>query len=293
MSNINLIIEERAADIGGFMVGRLLPFRRKRAVGPFVFIDHMGPAQLTEQKKLEVLPHPHIGLSTLTYLFEGAIMHRDSIGTEVEIQPGAVNWMTAGKGVVHSERIPDGFTNTNDTLHGLQIWVALPKNLEEMEPQFTQVKADQLPTWKVENVQFKLIAGEAFDKKSPVPVHSPLYFIELKSKERQLLNIGKELFGESALYILEGEIKSEENSFGSKQILIAKDTQLCEFEMMENTTVYIFGGIPFPEERYIDWNFVSSSKERLQQAKEDWINQRFPTIKGETKLVPYPGKQFI
>lgn len=291
MSNIDLIIEERAADIGGFMVGRLLPFRRKRAVGPFVFIDHMGPAQLTEQKKLEVLPHPHIGLSTLTYLFEGAIIHRDSIGTEVEIQPGAVNWMTAGKGVVHSERIPDRYTNPKNTLHGLQIWVALPKHLEEMEPQFTQIKAHELPTWKLENVHFKLIAGEVFEKKSPVPVHSSLYFIELKSSATQEVTIGYQLYGESALYILEGEIKSEGNTFGPKQILIAKDAELCTFEMMENTTVYIFGGIPFPEERYMDWNFVSSSKERLSQAKEDWINQRFPTIEGETELVPYPSKK--
>ena len=165
MSNIQLIIEERAADIGNFLVGRLLPFKEKRAVGPFVFIDHMGPAKLKDYQNLDVPPHPHIGLSTLTYLFEGAIMHRDSLGTELEIQPGAVNWMTAGKGVVHSERTPEYLRTTDKTLHGLQIWVALPKHLENCEPSFAHIEAEEIPHWKQDNVNFKLIAGEAFGKK--------------------------------------------------------------------------------------------------------------------------------
>jgi len=291
MSNISLIIEERAASIGSFMVGRLLPFRQKRAAGPFVFIDHMGPAKLSEREQLDVLPHPHIGLSTLTFLFEGAIMHRDSIGSVSEIQPGAVNWMTAGKGVVHSERTPEHLRDSEKFLHGLQIWVALPKELEECEPSFTHVKAEEIPTWEQNGAQFKLIAGEAFGKKSPVPVHSPLYFIEIKSKEAQTINIGDHLFGESALYILEGAIESEGHVFGPKQILIAENSTLCSFEMQANTTVYIFGGEAFPEERFIDWNFVSSSKERLQQAKEDWKAQRFPKIEGEMDFVPYPERK--
>jgi len=288
MSNISLIIEERAASIGNFMVGRLLPFRQKRAVGPFVFIDHMGPAKLSERENLDVLPHPHIGLSTLTFLFEGSMMHRDSIGSEMEIKPGAVNWMTAGKGVVHSERTPDYLRHSDKSLHGLQIWVAMPKELEETEPTFHHIAADEIPEWNQNGVQIKLIAGEVFGKKSPVPVHSKLYFLEIKSKAAQKLAIGHELFGESALYILEGHISSEGNVYEPKHILIAKDTKLCEFEMGENTTVYIFGGEPFPEERFINWNFVSSSKERIEQAKEDWINQRFPKVAGETDFVPYP-----
>ncbi len=288
MSNISLIIEERAADIGNFMVGRLLPFRQKRAVGPFVFIDHMGPAQLKDYENLDVPPHPHIGLSTLTYLFEGAIMHRDSIGSEMEIQPGAVNWMTAGKGVVHSERTPAYLRQSDKRLHGLQIWVALPKELEETEPSFTHIAANEIPQWQQNNVSIKLIAGEAFGRKSPVPVHSALYFIEIKSTSAQKLSIGNDLFGESALYILEGNIKSEGNTYEPRQILVAKDSRLCEFEIGENATVYIFGGEPFPEERFINWNFVSSSKERLQQAQEDWINQNFPKVPGETGFVPYP-----
>ncbi|MFM7896288.1 MAG: pirin family protein, partial [Flavobacterium sp.] len=168
MSNIQLIIEERAADIGNFLVGRLLPFKEKRAVGAFVFIDHMGPAKLKDYQNLDVPPHPHIGLSTLTYLFEGAIMHRDSLGTELEIKPGAVNWMTAGKGVVHSERTPEYLRATDKSLHGLQIWVALPRHLENCEPSFTHIEAKDIPHWKEDNVNFKLIAGEAFERKSPV-----------------------------------------------------------------------------------------------------------------------------
>jgi redox-sensitive bicupin YhaK (pirin superfamily) len=292
MSNIQLIIEERAADIGNFLVGRLLPFRQKRAVGPFVFIDHMGPAKLNDHENLDIGPHPHIGLSTLTYLFEGAIMHRDSIGSEVEIQPGAVNWMTSGKGVVHSERTPDYLRHSDKYLHGLQIWVALPKELEEMEPSFTHIEARDLPTWTENQVQFKLIAGEAFGKKSPVPVYSPLYFLEIKSTEAATIRIGEALFGESALYILEGSIRDGAETFGPKQILIAKETQLCTFDMAENTTVYIFGGEAFPEERFIFWNFVSSRKERIEEAKQAWMNQTFPKIAGESGFVPLPEPKF-
>ena len=292
MSNIQLIIEERAADIGNFLVGRLLPFRQKRAVGPFVFIDHMGPAKLSDHQNLDVGPHPHIGLSTLTYLFEGAIMHRDSIGSMVEIQPGAVNWMTSGKGVVHSERTPEYLRHSEKSLHGLQIWVALPKELEEMEPSFTHIEANEIPEWTENGVHYKLVAGEAFGKKSPVPVYSPLYFLEIKTKEAATICIGDQLFGESALYILEGSIKEGEETFGPKQILIAKNTELCSFEMAENSTVYIFGGEAFPEERFIFWNFVSSRKERIEEAKKAWIEQTFPKIEGATGFVPLPEPKF-
>lgn len=292
MSNIGLIIEERAADIGNFMVGRLLPFREKRAVGPFVFIDHMGPAQLKDYQNLDVPPHPHIGLSTLTYLFEGAIMHRDSLGTEMVIEPGAVNWMTAGKGVVHSERTPEYLRQSDKSLHGLQIWVALPRSLEQSSPSFSHIEAQDIPTWKEDTLHFKLIAGEAFQKKSPVPVHSPLYFIEIKSTADSTVTIGEHLYGESALYILEGEIESEGNSFGTKQILIAKDSKLCAFHMKKNTTVYIFGGEAFPEERFIYWNFVNSDKEIIEKAKEDWKAQRFPKVPRETEFVPLPEPPF-
>ena len=288
MSNIQLIIEERPADIGNFLVGRLLPFREKRMVGPFAFIDHMGPAFMNDHQNLDVPPHPHIGLSTLTYLFEGSVMHKDSLGTAIEIQPGAVNWMTAGKGIVHSERTPEGLRKSDKVLHGLQIWVALPKELEHMEPSFAHVGEDELPVWQRQGLSFKLIAGSVFGRVSPVPVYSPLYFIEIKSKDGGAVDIGHELFGESAIYILEGIISSEGNTYLPKHILVAKDSKLCSFEMAANTTVYIFGGEPFPEERFIFWNFVASSHDIIEQGKQRWAEQKFGTVPGETDFVPLP-----
>lgn len=291
MSNTKLVIEERAADIGNFMVGRLLPFRRKRSVGPFVFIDHMGPVEMEGSQNLDVGPHPHIGLSTLTFLFEGSIRHKDSIGSDCEINPGAVNWMTAGKGVVHSERTPDYLRGAAKKLHGMQIWVGLPKELEDCEPKFTHIPASDIPSWNEGGLNLKLIAGEALGKKSPVPVHSELYFIEIKSATAQTVALAGRLYGESALYILEGEITTEGETFGSKQLLVAKDAALCEFEIGKNSTVYMFGGEPFPEERYIDWNFVSSDKSVLKRAREDWINRKFPSVPEDDDYVPYPGTE--
>lgn len=288
MSNIDYIREEQAADIGNFLVGRLLPFRQKRSIGPFVFIDHMGPACLADHQNLDVGPHPHIGLSTLTYLFDGAIFHRDSMGTAMEITPGAVNWMTAGKGVVHSERTPEYLRTKDKFLHGLQIWVALPKALEFMEPEFFHIEANDIPAWTDEGVSYKLIAGEAFGKKSPVPVYSKLYMIEIKSDRDTHIDIRNQLYGESGLYILEGSISNQGHEYSPKQILITKDAHLCAFEMKANTTVYIFGGEPFPEERFIFWNFVSTSRDTIEQAKEDWIARKFPLVPGDDDYVPLP-----
>ncbi|TNE32950.1 pirin family protein, partial [bacterium] len=279
----------RAASIGKFMVGRLLPFRQKRMVGPFIYIDHMGPVKLKERQNFDVLPHPHIGLSTLTFLFEGSIMHRDTLGNEVEIKPGAVNWMTAGKGIVHSERTPEYLRESELKMHGLQIWVALPKELEKMEPEFFHIEEERIISWNEGDLQFKLVAGEAFGKKSPVPTYSKLYMIEIKSKSKQLVDIGDQLYGESGLYILEGSIESDENTYEPKQLLVSKDTSLCQFTIGENSTIYIFGGEPFPEERFIDWNFVATSKELIEEAKKKWKEQAFDKIKGDdTEFLPYP-----
>jgi hypothetical protein len=292
MSNIDLVIEERAADIGHFLVGRLLPFRQKRMVGPFIFIDHMGPALLSERDNMDVRPHPHIGLSTLTYLFEGSIQHRDSVGSDMEIQPGDVNWMTAGKGIVHSERTPDRLRHSPKSLHGLQIWVALPKALEEMDPGFVHIHQNQLPTWSVDGIQYKLIAGSVGNKRSPVPVYSPLYLLEITAVETQTIDIGHTLYGESGLYILNGSIESNGNVYTPKQFLVSKNASLCSFTIQAGSTIYIFGGEPFAEERYIDWNFVSSSKERIEQAKADWSARRFPVVPTDAvEFVPYPGRK--
>lgn len=292
MSNIHLIIEERSVNIGKFMVGRLLPFREKRMVGPFIYIDHMGPVQMNERENMDVLAHPHIGLSTLTFLFEGSIMHRDTLGTEVEIKPGAVNWMTAGKGIVHSERTPEYLRHSSKAMHGLQIWVALPKELEQMEPTFFHIEKEELPIWEENGLQLKLIAGEACGRKSPVPVYSKLYLIEIKSTSTQNVKLGADLYGESGLYILEGSVESDGHVYEPKQLLVAKDSSLCEFSITANSCIYIFGGEPFPEERFIDWNFVSSDKALIAEAKQKWVAQAFDKIKGEeTAFVPYPERK--
>ncbi|WP_133536264.1 pirin family protein [Tenacibaculum caenipelagi] len=288
MSNTKLIIEERAANIGNFIVGRLLPFRQKRMVGPFIFIDHMGPVSMNNKENLDIAMHPHIGISTLTFLFEGAILHRDSLGTEIEITPGAVNWMTAGKGVVHTERTPEHLRNSTKKLHGLQIWVALPIEEEQCEPSFAHASASELPSWEYEGIHFKLIAGKAFGKQSPIPVYSPLYFIEIKSDEEKTVSIGEHLFGESALYILEGSITSDGHTYEAKQLLVAKDSTLCAFTISENSTIYIFGGEPFSEERFIEWNFVASDKKLIEQAKENWEKDKFPSVPNETVKIPLP-----
>ncbi|WP_295129047.1 pirin family protein [uncultured Chitinophaga sp.] len=288
MSNIQLIIEERARDIGNFMVGRLLPFREKKMVGPFVFIDHMGPVNMNDHQNVDIGPHPHIGLSTLTYLFEGNIMHKDSLGTEMEIKPGQVNWMTAGKGIVHSERTPDYLRHSDKHMHGLQIWVALPKELEQIDPSFAHVEEHELPHWEQDGIAIKLIAGEAFGKKSPVPVYSNLFFLELKSETEQVVNIGEHLYGEWGMYILQGSIESEGNTFGTKQLLVAKPEVFCSFKMHPNTTIYIVGGEPFPEQRFIDWNFVATSRELIEAAKTKWREQSFDKVPGETGFIPLP-----
>lgn len=289
MSNISLIIEERASDIGNFMVGRLLPFRQKRMVGPFIFIDHMGPVKMNERENFDIRPHPHIGLSTLTFLFEGSIMHRDTLGNAIEIKPGAVNWMTAGKWIVHSERTPEHLRHSDKDMHGLQIWVALPKELEQMEPEFFHIDAGRIPAWNEDGLLFKLVAGEAFGRKSAVPVYSRLYMLEIKAQNRQEVRIGHELYGEAGMYILEGSIESEGQLFEPKALLVAKESSLCEFTMNAGTTIYIFGGEPFPETRFIDWNFVASDMELIRNAKEKWLAQEYERIPGDDQeFVSYP-----
>ena len=288
MSNIKVVIDERPADIGNFAVGRLLPYRSKRMVGPFIFIDHMGPADLKPEENVDVGPHPHIGLATLTYLFDGSLFHRDSLGNALEIKPGEVNWMTAGKGIVHSERTPDYLKNTNKKFHGLQIWIALPKDKEQMDPEFIHIEKASIPEWFDSGVSYKLIAGEALGKKSPVPVYSKMFFLEIKTKSKSDINICKNLYGEAGIYILEGSLTHDDIEYKPNQLIIPEDLSDFEFKLNSDSVVYIVGGIPFPEERFIYWNFVSSEKDLIENAKVLWVEQKFPKIPGETEFVPLP-----
>ncbi len=289
MSNVGLIIEERSRDIGDFLVGRLIPFRKKRMIGPFIFIDHMGPTQLGPSKYMDVDQHPHIGLSTLTYMLEGEIMHEDSLGTQQLIQPGSVNWMTAGKGVSHTERTPPHLRNgAIFTAHGYQIWIALPKHLEEKAPEFHHIPKNALPTWQDGSADFTLIAGVGYGRTSPVPVHSELFMVEVKNSEPHELLIKGELQGEIGICIVEGEIGACDQTVGKGNILVSKTEDACSVLLAPNTHLLLFGGVPFPEERHIYWNFVSTSKDKIEQAKKDWEARTFPMMDNDDTYVPLP-----
>lgn len=290
MSNEDLIIAERSRDIGDFLVGRLLPFRSKRMVGPFIFIDHMGPTEVGPEKYFDIDQHPHIGLSTLTYLFEGEVMHADSLGSLQRIRPGSVNWMSAGKGVTHTERTPSDLRNGSKMrVHGYQIWVALPKELEEMDPEFHHIPEEDLPTWKDSGTRFQLVAGKAFGRTSPVPVHSELFMLDIRSESSYSLDLEGNIEGEVGICVVEGSIQACENELGPGNLLVAKDKDRCALEMKPGTHLLIFGGKPFSEERFIHWNFVSSSKERLEKAKAEWIDRQFPQVPNDDTYIPLPG----
>jgi redox-sensitive bicupin YhaK (pirin superfamily) len=290
MSNIGLIIEERSRDIGDFLVGRLIPFRKKRMIGPFIFIDHMGPTTLGPSKYMDVDQHPHMGLSTLTFMLEGEIVHEDSLGTHQRIRPGSVNWMTAGKGVTHTERTPKDLRNGNVfTAHGYQIWVALPKELEDMDPEFHHIDSQDLPKWEDGNTKFTLVAGKGYGKQSPVPVHSELFMVEIQNREPYTLNVNGNLKGEIGICIVSGGIEACGETVGEGNILVSKVEDTCNISLKPNTHLLLFGGEPFPEERYIYWNFVSSDQTKLEWAKTAWANKTFPMMENDNTYVSLPS----
>lgn len=291
MSNIGLIIEERSRDIGDFLVGRLIPFRKKRMVGPFIFIDHMGPSTVKPGRYIDIGQHPHIGLSTLTYLFEGEIVHRDTLGTVQKVTPGSVGWMTAGKGIVHTERTPEGQRDGAEyPIHGYQIWVALPRQLEGMAPGFSYTAADGLPKWTKDGMDFTLVAGKGYGKESPVPVYSDLFMVEVKSLGRAPFDIAGNLLGEIGICVVDGYIEACGQRVEKGNMLVSKEEDVCSLVIGENSHLLLFGGKPFEEERFIYWNFVASEKEKLEEAKQRWAERQFEMVPGETGYVPLPGK---
>lgn len=289
MSNIGLIIEERSRDIGDFLVGRLLPFRKKRMIGPFIFIDHMGPTQLGPNSYMDVNQHPHAGLSTLTFMLEGEIEHKDSLGTKQIIKPGSVNWMVAGKGVTHTERTPSNLRNGIIlNAHGYQIWVALPKDKEDIKPEFYHFDASELPKWKDEESTFTLIAGEGYGRKSPVPVHSHLFMIEIKTKNTYNLNTLDNLKGEIGICIVNGSIEACGQIIEKGTILVSKVSDTCKTIIKPNSHILLFGGEPFLEERHIFWNFVSHDKIKIETLKKQWQSRIFPMMENEESYIPLP-----
>jgi redox-sensitive bicupin YhaK (pirin superfamily) len=291
MNNEKLLVEERSADIGNFLVGRLLPFRRKRQVGPFTFIDHMGPATLQPEKYVDVDQHPHIGLSTLTYLLEGSIEHRDSTGANQVIRAGDVGFMTSGSGVTHTERTPESERGAVRKMHGYQVWLALPKDKEEMNPRFDFVAKEALPTWNQNGLEMTLVAGEAFGRQSPLPVYSPLFMVDIQAEYASYLDLKDQLKGEIAIVVTEGKVIADGTTVEAGQMLISKTENECCIDLAENSRVLLFGGQPFPEPRFLMWNFVSHSKERLAKAKDDWENKRFPKVPNDATYIPIPTRR--
>ncbi len=291
MSNTNIVIEERSRDIGNFLVGRLIPFRKKRMVGPFCFIDHMGPTTLGPKKYIDVGQHPHIGLSTLTYLFEGEIVHSDSTGAHQRIYAGDVGWMSAGKGVVHTERTPTEIRGEKTNIHGFQIWVALPKDMEDIEPRFSYIPKSELPAWTKNDIKFTLIAGNGYGKKSPVPVHSSLYMVQLISETKSSFSIDNEVKGEVGVCVVKGYIETDNEKIEQGNMLVSKVNEVCNIVIGEQSRILLFGGEPFNEERYIDWNFVSSDKEKIKEAKQNWVNKKFKMVSGDSSYIPLPSRK--
>lgn len=290
-SALETVVIPRTRDLGdNFEVRRALPTSQKRMVGPFVFLDQMGPHVFTAGHGLDVRPHPHIGLATVTYLFDGEIEHRDSVGSIQTIQPGAVNWMTAGSGIVHSERTGKALRQSGSSLEGLQCWVALPKKHEETDPGFVHVAANALPVIEGEGASAKIIAGSFFGKRSPVPTLSDLFYVDVQLAPQARLDVPAE-YPEQAIYVVEGQLDlGRDGVFGAGQLLVLRANTAVTLRNSGTVTtrLMLLGGEPMDGSRYLVWNFVSSSIDRLEQAKEDWRLQRFAAVPGETEFIPLP-----
>jgi redox-sensitive bicupin YhaK (pirin superfamily) len=291
MESIDAVIVPRSRDLGdNFTVRRALPSQQRRMVGAFVFLDQMGPTVLAAGHGLDVRPHPHIGLATVTYLFAGEILHRDSLGSIQPIRPGDVNWMTAGRGIVHSERTPDALRQQEQSMFGLQCWVALPKQHEETAPDFKHIGVNQLPVEEGEGVSARIIAGEFFSRRSPVPTLSDLFYVDVQLQANARLNIPP-VHQEQALYIVEGDVSvAKDGTFAAGQLIVLKPGIHITVQASGNkpARLMLLGGEPMDGPRHLVWNFVSSSQERIEQAKQDWREQKFARVPDETEFIPLP-----
>jgi redox-sensitive bicupin YhaK (pirin superfamily) len=286
MSNM-LLIRAREHDIGDLVVRRLLPVAQRRMVGPFIFLDHMGPAAFPPGTGVNVRPHPHIGLATLTYLFDGQILHRDSLGSNQTIDPGDVNWMIAGSGITHSERVTDEVRTSGQNLHGLQLWIALPRQDAETSPEFHHHPADDLPRFHLPGAALTLIAGSAYGRTAPVKIFSPLCYLDVRLEGGAGLDLPQE-HPELAVYLLDGALRAGDQPIGRYDMACFGEGPV-RLEAETASHFVVIGGQPFPEPRLIYWNFVASSPERLEQAKSDWRDGRFAKVPGdETEFIPLP-----
>ena len=289
MSAIAQVVESRKRDLGGFEVRRVLPWGGGRMVGPFIFLDQMGPVDFAPGQGIDVRPHPHIGLATVTYLFEGEIVHRDSLGVVQTIRPGDVNWMTAGRGIVHSERTSVGMRASGQRMHGLQSWVALPGEYEETEPAFEHTPAAKLPEDDRDGVKLRVIAGRAFGLASPVRVFSEMFYVDAAMNAGAVLEVPAE-YAERAAYILQGTVAAEGQEFGSGTLLLFTAGSRSQLVAKGTSRVALLGGAPLEGNRHIWWNFVSSSSARIEQARRQWADGAFPPVPGESEFIPLPER---
>jgi redox-sensitive bicupin YhaK (pirin superfamily) len=282
-----IILKPRTRDLGGFQVRRLLPGHPVQMVGPFIFFDHIGPSTFAAGSGVDVRPHPHIGLATVTYLFQGSLLHRDSLGSVQEIRPGDVNWMTAGRGIAHSERTPAEQRPAGPSLHGIQTWVALPKTAEETVPAFAHHPAAALPELQRDGVTLRVIAGKAFGALSPVETQSNLLYCALEFAPGARIAVPAE-HAERAVYLVDGDLTVAGNALEAQNLAVLPVKKSVDLASPSGARVLLLGGDSMDGPRFISWNFVSSSKDRIEQARADWKAQRFDPVPGETEWIPLP-----
>ena len=281
------LIDSRQRDLGGFAVRRVLPTGGRQMVGPFIFFDHMGPTQFAPGAGIDVRPHPHIALATVTYLFSGSLQHRDSLGTVQEIRPGDVNWMSAGRGIAHSERTPLAARASGAHVHGIQSWVALPDGHEDGEPTFVHYSASTLPVRAGDGVDLTIIAGEAFGLRSPVVTLWPTFYVHAQIEHGATLEVPAD-HDERAVYVVQGEFAAGEITLTEGQLAVLEPGTNVTLRALGPARAMLLGGEHFPTPRFIWWNFVASSEERIERAKERWERRQFPEVPGETEFIPLP-----
>ena len=284
-----LILKPHAREVGGFTVQRLLPAFPTKMIGPFIFFDHFGPIAFAPGEGADVRPHPHIGLATVTYLFEGDMLHRDSLGSVQTIEPGAVNWMTAGHGIVHSERTPPETRVRAHRMHGVQTWVALPEDREMAEPSFSHQPRAALPEIIRPGVTMRLLAGSAFGERAPTPIFSPMFYLAVEMEPGAAIELPPE-YEQRGLYAVDREVRVAGEALPPQHCAVLPKDATVRLETMTGGRVMLFGGASMDGDRHIWWNFVASSRALIDAASERWREQRFPLIPGETEFIPLPER---
>jgi redox-sensitive bicupin YhaK (pirin superfamily) len=286
MTNLQ-VISSRERDLGGFVVRRVLPAGDRPMVGPFIFFDHLGPTRFAPGYGIDVRPHPHIALATVTYLFSGSLEHRDSLGSVREIRPGDVNWMSAGRGIVHSERTPRAARASGEHVHGIQSWVALPDGHEDGDPTFVHYPAADLPSRAADGIDLTLVAGDGFGLRSPVATLWPTLYVHARFARGATLEVPAE-HAERAVYVVEGELAVDGTRAAAGELAVLDSGRHAVLRATGDARAMLLGGAKFPTPRYIWWNFVASSQERIERAKERWERRQFPSVPGETEFIPLP-----